>query len=187
VSPRSRPITLLLAWSGLLLATLAGCADNPAPTNPPGPTAPPVALGPVEVQGVGEIAQGGESGSELVLSFTELSMGSIGGGSGSFRVSLTDQAGVADTLAFTGTPSVAGPGSLGATAELAGPNVLTVRIVDSDPANVEPFVVTGLGIRATAAAAPGPIKAFIGDCEGSLAGCTAANELPSPGRVAASP
>ena len=186
MSLRSRPIALLLA-SWILLLALAGCTDNPAPTSPPGPTRPPVALGPVEVEGVGEIAQGGESGSELVLRFTEPSVSSIGGGSGSFRVSLADQAGLADTLAFTGTPSVAGPGSLGATAELSGPNVLTVHIVDSDPANVEPFVVGGLGIRATGGAAVGPIKAFIGDCEGSLAGCTAANELPSPGRVVASP
>jgi hypothetical protein len=186
VSLRRQPIALLLAWSALLL-TLAGCADNPAPTNPPGPTRPPVALEPVEVQGVGEIAQGGESGRDLVLSFTEMSVASIAGGSGSFRVFLTDQAGLADTLAFTGAPSIAGPGSLGATVELSGRGALIVRIVDSDLVNVEPFVVDGLGIRATAGAAVGPIKAFIGDCEGSLAGCTAANELPSPGRVVASP
>jgi hypothetical protein len=42
-----------------------------------------------------------------------------------------------------------------------------------------------LGIRAFASAALGSIKATVGGCTGSLAGCTAATVLPSPGNVVA--
>lgn len=181
-----RPVALVLAWAGMVLA-LGGCGDVPSPTLPPLPTRPPVALGPVEVTGVGDVTPGGESGSDLVLRFTEVSVSSIASGSGSFQVTLTDQAGHTDTLRFTGTPAVDGPGSLGVTAELSRANALTIRVVDSDAVNIEPFVVSGLGIGSTTGAALGPIKAFIGDCSGSLAGCTALNVLPSLGNVVASP
>jgi hypothetical protein len=47
--------------------------------------------------------------------------------------------------------------------------------------------VTGLGIRASADAALGPISATLGDFTGSLAGGVADPVLPSPGGVVAGP
>ncbi len=133
------------------------------------------------------MAQGAESDNGLVLAFTELAPAAIGAGSGSFWVILTDQAGFAGRLTFTGTPSIAAPGSLGATVTLSAPNVLTISILDSDSLNVEPMTVTGLGIRASSTAAIGPINASIAGCTGSLAGCTESSVLPSPGNVVAAP
>ena len=173
----------LLASSALCAVSfLTGCA--PAPTPPP-PSRPPVALAPIEVTGVGEITQGGTSPDELVLHVTEAGNATIGTGPGSFQVTLTDHAGLPDTIAYTGTPSVSGPGSLGVTASLTAPDVLTVSIVDSDTLNIETITIEGLGIRASPAAAPGSINAVIGGCSGSLAGCTATNVLTSPGSVVA--
>jgi hypothetical protein len=172
-----------LGVAGLgILVSVVGCSNNPTP---PPPTRPPVALGPVEVTGVGDVAQGGHSANELVLRFTEASPAAIRVGPGSFQVTLTDHAGLPDTLGFTGTPSIEAPGSLGASATLTRRNVLTVSIVDSDSFNIEPITITGLAIFATPTAALGSINAVISGCAGSLAGCTAANVLASPGSVVA--
>jgi hypothetical protein len=163
---------------------LVGCGDDPVPSPP---SRPPVSLAPFEVTGVGEIVQGGTSPNELVLHVKEAGNATIGTGPGSFQVTLTDHAGLPDTIGFAGTPSVSGPGSLGATASLTAPDVLTVNIVDSDTLNIESITITGLGIRAEPAAALGSINAAIGGCSGSLAGCTATNVLASPGSVVAAP
>jgi hypothetical protein len=146
-----------------------------------------VAIGPVIVTGVGDVAQGATSANGLVLMFTELSPPAIGAGPGSLWVILTDQAGRAGNVTFTGTPSIAAPGSLGATATLSAPTVLTINIVDSDPLNIESMTITGLGISATSIAAVGPINASIAGCTGSLAGCTATSVLPSPGSIVPAP
>jgi hypothetical protein len=121
------------------------------------------------------------------MRFTEASAAAILRGPGSLQVTLTDHGGVPDVVTFWGTPSTAGPGSLGISAALTRGNVLTISIVDSDPLNVEPFTVEGLAIFASDRAALGPINAIIGGCSGSLAGCTATNVLPSPGTVEAAP
>lgn len=170
-----------VAGLGLLLSVV-GCTGNPTP---PPPTRPPLALGPVEVTGVGDVVQGGVSRNELVLRVTETSPAAIGAGPGSFQVTLTDHAGLSDTVGFTGTPSIGAPGSLGASAALAKRNVLAVRIVDSDSFNIELITITGLAISASRTAALGSINAVVSGCAGSLAGCTAANVLASPGSVVA--
>lgn len=180
---RTTPRMMRHGFAGLgVLVFIVGCIDTP---RPPPPTRPPVALGPVEVTGVGDVAQGGVSANALVLRFIETSPAAITAGSGSLQVTLTDHAGLPDTLGFTGTPSIEGPGSLGASATLSRSNVLTVSIVDSDTFNIEQMTITGLGIRASPTAALGSINAVISGCAGSLAGCTATNVLTSPGSVVA--
>ncbi len=174
---------LRLGLAGLgILVCVAGCISDPTP---PPPTRPPIALAPVEVTAVGEIAQDGESAAALVLRFTEVANAAITAGSGSLQVTLTDHAGLPDTLGFTGTPSIEAPGSLGASATLSRANVLTISIVDSDSFNIEQITITGLGIKASASAALGAINAAVSGCAGSLAGCTASNVLLSPGSVVA--
>lgn len=159
---------------------LAACTTAPTPQ----PTAAHPAFGTVTVAGVGTIQRGGSSGPTLTLSFNEASVVAIGRGPGSFEVTLTDSAGSTTTVTFTGTPSTAkSPGSLGASASVSG-NVLTVRILDSDTVNIEPIIVTGLGIAASSAAAPGPIVATMGSFTGSLAGGATNDVLASPGSVA---
>ena len=177
-----QPRAILVGTAGVLvLASVAGCSNS---TTLP-PTRPPLALGPVELIGVGDVAQGGISDHALVLRFTETSNAAIASGAGSLQVTLTDHAGLPDTIAFTGAPSIEAPGSLGASAVLSSRSVLTVEIVDSDSLNIEGITVTGLRIMPLPTAALGPINAVIGGCAGSLAGCTATNVLTSPGTVIA--
>jgi hypothetical protein len=140
----------LLAVAGLVLAA---CTSTPTPqptvAPTPQPTVGPPAFSSMTVAGVGTIQRGGSSGTTLTLSFNEASVATIGPGPGSFEVTLTDGAGSTTTLTFIGTPSAAkSPGSLGASAAVSG-NVLTVKIVDSDTVNIEPVIVTGLGIAAS--------------------------------------
>lgn len=155
-----------------------------APTAPPTPT-PRLVFGEVGVTAVGNVPRSGASGTTLVLRFTEPSVDAILNAAGSFTVTLTDQAGVGTTLIFTGTPSLAAPGSLGASAELVAPNVLKVSIAASDLVNIEPITVTGLGISASPEAALGSINATLGAFSGSLAGGVANIVLPPPGTVVA--
>ena len=167
---------------------LAACTSTPTPRPTAAPTAQltvaPPAFSTVTVTGVGTILRGGSSGPTLTLSFNEASIASIGRGPGSFEVTLTDSAGSATTVAFIGTPSAAkSPGSLGASGTASG-NLLTVRILDSDTVNVEPIIVTGLGIAASSTAAPGPIVATMRAFTGSLAGGAPSDLLASPGSVA---
>ena len=167
---------------------LAACTSTPTPqptaAPTPQPTAAQPAFGTVTIAGVVTIQRGGSSGPTLTLSFNEASVASIGRGPGSFEVTLSDSAGSASTVSFIGTPSTArSPGSLGASASVSG-NVLTVEILDSDTLNIEPIIVTGLGIAASSAAAPGPIVATMGGFTGSLAGGAINVVLTSPGSVA---
>ena len=155
-----------------------------APTAPPTPT-PRLVFGEVGVTAVGNVPRSGASGTTLVLRFTEPSVDAILNAAGSFTVTLTDQAGVGTTLIFTGTPSLAAPGSLGASAELVAPNVLKVSIAASDLVNIEPITVTGLGISASPEAALGSINATLGAFSGSLAGGVANIVLSPPGTVVA--
>lgn len=180
---QARRIRLAIGSVGVI-AVLAGCTSPPTP---PPPTRPPVALAPVGVTEVGDVPRGGASKDVLVLTFTEAGAATIATGAGSFEVTLTDSAGYPDPVGFTGTPSIAAPGSLGATAKLIRSNVLMVEIVDSDTFNIESVTITGIGIKASPTAALGPINAVINGCVGSLAGCTATNVLTSPGAVVAAP
>jgi hypothetical protein len=170
---------------------LAACTSTPTPmptpTPPPPPTPAPPALASVTVAGVGTIHRGGSSAATLSLSFTEASIASIGRGPGSFEVTLTDSAGTGGEVSFLGTPSTAkSPGSLGASATASG-NVLTVSIVDSDTVNIEPIIVTGLGIAATSGAALGPIEGTMSAFTGSLAGGATNDVLASLGTVVSNP
>lgn len=169
--------------TGLLAcaSVLAGCTDNPVL---PTATLPPPAFAQVGVTSVGFIGQGMESAPVMVLQFTETERRAIAPGAGSIEVTLADQAGV-PSVEFAGTPTVVAPGSLGATATLAGPNVLRLAIVDSDSFNIEQVTISGLGIRASATAAAGALTAMVTSCTGSLAGCTPTNLLASPGTVVA--
>jgi hypothetical protein len=155
---------------------------TPAPT--PTPT-PQLVFGEVGVTAVGSVPRGGASGTTLVLRFMEPSVDAIPNAAGSFTVTLTDQAGAGATLAFTGTPSIVAPGSLGASAELVAANVLRISIVASDQFNVELITVAGLGIGASSVAALGSINATLGAFSGSLAAGVANVVLPSPGTVVA--
>ncbi len=102
-------------------------------------------------------------------------------------MALTDSAGSGTTVSFVGTPSTAkSPGSLGASATVSG-NVLTVSILDSDTLNIEPVIVTGLGIAASSTAALGSIGATMGAFTGSLAGGATEDVLVSPGSVVGTP
>jgi hypothetical protein len=158
---------------------LAACTSRPTPQ----PTAAPPAFVSVTVTGVGTIQRGGSSGDTLALSFNEAGVAAIARGPGSFQVTLSDNAGFDSTVSFLGTPSTAkSPGSLGASATVSG-NVLTVRILDSDTVNIEPIIVTGVGIAASSTAALGSIEATMGGFTGSLAGGATNDVLVSPGSV----
>jgi hypothetical protein len=135
------------------------------------------------VVSVGLVARGGSSTETLVLEFVETQANAIPNAPGSFVVRLADRSGDESGVAFTGTPRVVGPGSLGVTVALAGPNVLQVDIVAADTFNVEAMTITGLGIRASQSAAIGPLTAKAGDFTGSLGGGLATDALASPGSV----
>lgn len=170
----------------------SSAAPSPAPTQIPqrslAPTRipDPVFVAPGVVS-VGQISRGAGSGTTLVLEFIESSADAIPNAAGSFRVTLSDHAGDGSTVGFIGTPSVAAPGSLGATAILVAPNALMVSIVASDIYNVESITISGLGLGASATAAIGSVNAELKGFTGSLATGAASNILASPGSVIASP
>lgn len=153
-----------------------------APTRIPGPVfeAPGVVS-------VGQISRGASSGLRLVLEFVESSVDAIPDAPGSLLVTLTDHAGDGSTVTFIGTPAVAAPGSLGATATLVAPNTLMVSIVASDIYNVEPITISGLGVGASSTAGIGSVNAELSGFTGSMATGAASNTLASPGSVIASP
>lgn len=163
-------------------------AAHPSPTAIPSET-PTTSAGPAflapGVVGVGLVARGASSSLVLRLELVEGSEAAIPDGPGSLRVTLLDSAGSGSTVAFVGVPSVFAPGSLGVDVALAAPNVLLLTVEASDPLNVEPITITGLGISATSAAALGPMAAEVGDFEGSLTRALAQTALPSPGTVTA--
>jgi hypothetical protein len=161
---------------------------HPSPTasqsNPPTAFAGPAFDAP-GVVAVGLVARGSSSSLALRLDLVEADEGAIPNGPGSFRVTLLDSAGSGTTVAFVGVPSVFAPGSLGVDVALAAPNVLLLTIEASDPLNVEPITISGLGISATSAAAVGPVAAEAGGFTGSLDRALARTTLPSPGTVTA--
>jgi hypothetical protein len=171
---------------GPTLAVRATPTARPTPAPTPTPTPGPV-FGDVGIVGVGNVPRGGASGPTLVLRFLEPSRAAIPDAEGSFTVALTDATGTGTTLAFTGTPSIVAPGSLGARAGFIAGNVLRISILGSDPNNVELITVTGLGVSASTRAALGPIGGTLGDFTGSLAGGVANVVLGSPGTVVAGP
>ncbi|MBF6604280.1 MAG: hypothetical protein IVW53_01675 [Chloroflexi bacterium] len=168
-----------------LIVTMAACSSSPTP--PPSvatPSAAPPAFSTVIVTAVGSVPRGGSSGTTLVLSFGEAGPAAFGRGPGSFEVTISDHAGSGATVTFTGSPSTAkSPGSLGATATIAA-NVLTIHILDSDTVNIEPIIVTGIGIAASPSAAVGSIGAVMGSFSGSLAGGATNDVLAAPGVIA---
>ena len=155
-------------------------------TSTPTPT-PGHVFGDVGVTPVGRVPRGGASGATLVLRFVESSVDAIPAAVGSLTVTLADSGGSGTTLAFSGTPALDAPGSLGAKVGLIAGNVLLISIRGSDSLNIEPITITGLGIRATPGAALGPITATLGDFTGSLVGGVANAVLLSPGTVTAGP
>jgi hypothetical protein len=182
ISSRSlgRPLAVLV----VAVVAVVGC--NSVPTPPP-PTPPPIVFAPIEVTGVGEVRQGTTSGGELLVRLTELEADSLPSGLGAFELTLTDSAAGQDAVSFSGTPTLLGPGSLGATAALTRSNVLTVQVVDTDTFNVEQLSIEGLRVRAAAVAPVGALILTIDACTGSLAGCAADRILASPGSVVTSP
>ena len=176
-----------------LVATVAACSSSPTmPPSAEGPTVAPPTVAPpafasVTVTGVGAIQRAGASSDTLVLSFAEAGAAAFARGAGSFEVTISDHAGSGSTVRFTGSPSTArSPGSLGATATISA-NVLTISILDSDTVNIEPIIVTGIGIAPSSAAALGSIDAAMGGFTGSLAGGATSHVLVSPGAVVAGP
>ena len=161
-------------------------APRASPSLAPSPTATryngPVFKAPGVVS-VGLVARGGSSTETLVLEFVETQANAIPNAPGSFVVRLADRSGDESGVAFTGTPRMVGPGSLGVTVALAGPNVLQVDIVAADTFNVEAMTITGLGISASQTAALGPLTAVAEDFTGSLGGRLATDTLASPGSV----
>jgi len=140
------------------------------------------------VSGVGTIARGASSADVLRLAFNEAGVGAFERGPGAFTATITDAARSGSAVRFIGEPSTAtSPGSLGATATIGGANVLTIMIRDSDTANIEPIIVTGLGIAVSASAAVGPIHATLGDFTGSLVGGAVDTPVVALGTVTAGP
>ena len=161
-----------------------------SPASPQIPTAslpPRHVFGDIAVTGVGDVPRGGRSAAALVLRMVEPDPAAIPNGPGSFLVTLTDHAGAGGTLTLTGTPSIYAPGSLGVHVDRQAGNVLRISIQGSDPRNIEPIVISSLGIEVAASAALGPISAIASGFEGSLTGGVATDTLPSPGTVVASP
>lgn len=184
ITPASRPPGAPYLAALAAVALIVGC--SPAPTPPPSPP-PPIVFAPVEVVGVGDILPGTTSDDELVVRLTELESDSLPRGAGAFELTLVDSDGTSDTVSFTGTATLAAPGSLGVTAVLTRNNVLAVEVVDTDTFNIEQMTIAGLRISASATAPVGPLTFTIDACSGSLAGCAATNALASPGAVVAAP
>lgn len=172
------------AARAVLIAAALLTACSPAPTPTPSPS-PPVALLPPEITGVGAIPAGQTSLTGMSIRLTEAGADTILHGPGTIVITLTDANGATDTLSMTGAFEIVAPGSLGVTATLPASNVLLVEIVDSDTFNVEQVTISGLRLAVSPDAAPGDIRATITECTGSLAGCAADRELPSPGAVGA--
>jgi len=174
--------TLLPRPSEPLPSPTVAISPTPGPTITATPIAGPVFDSPGVVS-VGLISRVSSSRQTLRLELVEPSVSAIPDAPGALRVTLKDHDGNGSTVAFVGTPSVAAPGSLGATATLVMPNVLMVTIVASDEFNIESIMITGLGIEAAEKAAIGPVVAEIGDFEGSLSGGLTKDLVLSPGSV----
>jgi hypothetical protein len=143
---------LSLGTSAALVASLLATVGAPAALATIAVTTP-----------VGTFAQGTTSATAGVWTFTENSAAALST-TGTMTVTITP-GGTTPTgsVAFVGTPVLTGNvGSLGASASLTAPNVLTITITGNDPLNVETLVVSGLQISASANASQGNIVATLG-------------------------
>jgi hypothetical protein len=118
------------------------------------------ALAAVTVTSAGNIPQGGSSVGTATFKICEEAVASLAtNAAGSIDIAILDSAS-ANTLGFSGTPVVTAPGSLGATATIAG-NVLTMSWTNTDILNIECIEVSGLTIDDLLGAATGAVKATL--------------------------
>lgn len=110
--------------------------------------------------GAGSVAQGSTSAGTASYLFTENSIAALPNAAGSMTITITPAAPGAGTVEWVGPPVVTAPGSLGASASIAG-NVLTISVAASDPANVETISITGLKVKASSTASPGAVVATL--------------------------
>jgi hypothetical protein len=116
------------------------------------------ALAAVTVGSAGTVPRGGTSTGTVTFTFTESAAACLVNplpASPDLTVTLTT-AGVT----FSGTPVVAAPGSLGATASASG-TLLTINLTGSDTLNVETLTITGLSLAATTTATLGDVTATV--------------------------
>ena len=126
--------------------------------------AAPAAMASITGTSAGSVAQGATSTGTATILFTESSATALTAlAPGCLQVSITPAAPVVGTVTWAGTPVVSAPGSLGATASLAG-NILTVKITASDNANVETISISGLKVTASSDATPGAVVATLAAC-----------------------
>ncbi len=97
-------------------------------------------------------------------------------------VTLTDSAASVATVDFAGTPSIAAPGSLGASAAVSGGN-LVIQLTGTDTINVEQITVTGLTVSTTSGAALGAVTATLTGAAG-VPGCFLPATVTATGVVA---
>lgn len=138
------------------------------------------ALASTAVTSAGTVPRGGTSAGTATFTFTENSATAFAGG-GTLIVTILDSAAGA-TVTFGGTPVVTAPGSLGASASVAG-NVLTITTTGADATNVEQVTVSGLTISATIGAATGAIGATL---TGTLAAGVTSATATATGTLATS-
>jgi hypothetical protein len=141
--------------------------------------AAPLVSAAVTVTSAGTVPRGGTSGGTATFVFTENAAACFAAGASPAALTVTINDVDGGDVTFTGTPAVTAPGSLGATATVAG-NVLTINFAASDIANIEQITVSGLGIAAATTATAGAISATLG---GSQAACVA-SPTPATGVVA---
>jgi hypothetical protein len=122
------------------------------------------AMASVTVTSAGNIPVGGTSAGSATFVFTESAIGAFTG-AGSFDVVIDDSDG--GDVTFTGTPVVSAPGSLGATASIAG-DTLHIATTGADNLNVESITVTGLKIKAAATASLGAVVATLANFAGGI-------------------
>jgi hypothetical protein len=122
--------------------------------------AAPIASASITGTSAGNVAQGSTSVGTASYLFTENSIAALPNAAGSMTVTITPAAPGVGTVTWSGTPVVSAPGSLGATASVAG-NVLTINVAASDPLNVETISISGLKVTASATASPGAVVATL--------------------------
>jgi hypothetical protein len=110
--------------------------------------------------GAGSVAQGSTSAGTASYLFTENSIAALPNAAGSMTITIVPAAPGAGTVEWVGPVTVVAPGSLGASASIAG-NVLTISVAGSDPANVETISISGLHVKASSTASPGAVVATL--------------------------
>lgn len=135
------------------------------------------------VTSAGSVPRGGTSTNAVSVTMTENTAACFAAGGGTLIYTITT-AGVT----FDGTPTIAAPGSLGATVTSTTTS-FTVTATASDTGNIEQITVSGLKLKATTAAALGAITATL---TGTLSACvlgtaTAIGTLGTQVNAAATP